>query len=58
MIYGLLKILTSEVEVKMEAKVKIEVRFKQVMSRSITIKKFVVLALKMNKLGPLKNFDL
>ena len=28
------------------------------MSRSITIKKFGVLALKMNKLGPLKNFDL
>ena len=42
----------------MEAEVKIEVRFKQGMGRSITTKKFGVLALKMNKLGPFKNFDL
>ena len=28
------------------------------MGRSITTKKFGVLALKMNKLGPFKNFDL
>ena len=39
MSYGLLKFLTSEVEVKMEAEVKIEVRFKLGMSRSITTKK-------------------
>ena len=42
----------------MEAEVKIEVRFKQGMGRSITTKNFGVLALKMNKLWPFKNFDL
>ena len=58
MSYGILKILTSEVEVKIEAEVKIEVRFKWGMGRSITTKKFGILALKMNKLWPFKIFDL
>ena len=49
MSYGIFKKFTSEVEVKMEADVKIEVRFKQGIGRSITTKKFGVLALKMNK---------
>ena len=44
MSYGIKK-NTSEVEVKMEADVKIEVRFKKVMGRSITTKKFRVIAL-------------
>ena len=42
----------------MEADVKIEVRFKKVMGRSITTKKFGVIALKMNKLWLFKIFDL
>ena len=42
--------MTSEVEVKMEAEVKIEVRFKLGMSRSITTKKFGVLAPQMTEL--------
>ena len=58
MSYGLLKILTSEVKVKMEAEVKIEVRFLERISRSIATKKIRVLALKMNKLWPFKIFDL
>ena len=49
MSYGILKKFTSEVEVKMEADVKIEVRFELGMGRSITTKKFGALALKMNK---------
>jgi len=58
MSYGIFKKFTSVVEVKMEADVKIEVRFKWGMSRSITTKNFGVLALKMNKLWPFKIFDL
>ena len=59
MSYGILKILTSEVEVKIKAEVKIEVRFKWGMDRSITTKKKIgILALKMNKLWPFKTFDL
>ena len=42
----------------MEDEVKIEVRFKQGMGRSITTKKIGILALKMNKLWPSKTFDL
>ena len=38
----------------MEAEVKIKVKFEQGMSRSITTKNFRVLALKINKLWPLK----
>ena len=53
-----IKKFTSEVEVKMEADVKIEVRFKQGMGRSITTKNFGVLALKMNKLWRFKFFDI
>ena len=53
-----LKFLTSEVEVKIEAEVKIEVRFYYGMGRSVTTKNFRVLAFKMNKLWPFKSFDL